>query len=146
MGFFAKLAQLITGTDAATPRTTGVNFKTSTTRDLIRKESQIGAKLFGPIPKGHRREFFCLDEHTWVWYEEWLDANKKQQSATTRYEVHPNGVIKVQDGHPYQNVEGAEFANLMTAIELYYEQVLRGVYRYDPTTGKPLQESATIKK
>ncbi len=146
MGFLQKIAQLVTGTDTtAAPRQ--VNFKTATVRDLIRKESKIGAQLFGPIPKGHRREFFCLDEHTWVWYEEWHDpTSKKLQSITTRYEIQTTGVIKVQDGHPYQNVEGQELANLLTAIELYYEQVMRGVYSYDPHTGRPLPKSATIKK
>jgi len=145
MGFLQKLAQLITGTEPpAAPRP--VAFKASTVRDLIRQESKIGAQLFGPIPKDHRREFFCLDEHTWVWYEEWNDPTSKQlRSVTTRYEIHNNGIIKVQDGHPYQNVEGQELANLMTAIELYYEQVLRGVYKYDPVTGRPLAD-ATIKK
>ena len=144
MGFLQKLSQLITGSEPTAPQP--VNFKASTVRDLIRQESKIGAQLFGPVPKGHRREFFCLDEHTWVWYEEWTDPGSKQlQSVTTRYEIHQNGIIKVQDGHPYQNVEGQELANLMTAIELYYEQVLRGVYKYDAATGRPLTD-ATIKK
>ena len=42
-------------------------------RELITLESEIGSQLFGPIPEGHRREFFCLDEKTWIWHEEWLD-------------------------------------------------------------------------
>ncbi len=29
--------------------------------DLIRHEAKIGGTIFGPVPKGHRREFFCLD-------------------------------------------------------------------------------------
>ena len=45
--------------------------KRMTERELIQLESEIGAQLFGEIPKGHRREFFCLDEKTWIWYEEW---------------------------------------------------------------------------
>lgn len=31
-------------------------------RELIQRESTIGRELFGPVPEGHRREFFCLDE------------------------------------------------------------------------------------
>jgi hypothetical protein len=29
-------------------------------KDLIRQESEIGSKLFGEIPSGHKREFFAL--------------------------------------------------------------------------------------
>jgi hypothetical protein len=42
-------------------------------RKLIRREAKIGGTIFGPVPAGHRREFFCLDEHSWVWHEEWID-------------------------------------------------------------------------
>lgn len=140
--FFQQIASLFTGEPAGS-----AGFKGLTERDLIRMESQIGAKLFGAVPAGHRREFFCLDEHTWVWYEEWLDESKKKQSITTRYEVHENGILKVQDGQPYQVVEGEELRNLVTAIQLYYEQVVRHIYHFDPTTGKPLtHQPATIKK
>src|SRR6476659_5190640 len=73
-----------------------------TERDLLRRESKIGADLFGPIPKGHRREFFCLDESTWIWHEEWKDEKGVERQTTTRYEVHPNGILKVTDGPRYQ--------------------------------------------
>ena len=92
-------------------------------RNLIRHEAKIGGKLFGPIPKGHRREFFCLDEHTWVWYEEWTDANGQRQSKTTRYDVRPKGVVKIQDGHPSQYVGLEEARNLYQAVELYKQRV-----------------------
>ncbi len=36
-------------------------------RDLLRHEAKIGGELFGPLPQGGRREFFCLDEYTWIW-------------------------------------------------------------------------------
>jgi hypothetical protein len=146
MGLWQNLTTLIVGEPANASRGK-VNFRRLTARDLIRAESKIGAKLFGPIPKGHRREFFCLDEHTWVWYEEWLDAEtKKKRSVTTRYEVHENGIIKVQDGQPYQVVEGEELHNLITAIQLYYEQVVRGIYHYDPATGQPLPHHPAFNK
>lgn len=92
-------------------------------RELIRAEAKIGGKLFGPIPQGHRREFFCLDEHTWIWYEEWVDNNNQRQSKTTRYDVRPNGVIKVQDGQPSQYVELEEARNLYQAVGLYNQRV-----------------------
>jgi len=92
-------------------------------RDLIRREAQIGGRLFGPIPKGHRREFFCLDEHTWVWYEEWLDTEGKRRSKTTRYDVRPSGVVKVQDGHPSQYISLEEARNLYQAVDLYKKRI-----------------------
>jgi hypothetical protein len=133
----SAFTKLVTGTEP-TSRTS----KRYTSRDLIRMESKIGSQLFGEVPKGHRREFFCLDEHTWIWYEEWLDAKGKRQSVTTRYEVHPNGILKVQDGQPYQVVEGDELNNFGIATRLYREQVMRGVYHRDPITGHALTVSA----
>ena len=44
-------------------------------RNLIRHEAKIGGILFGLVPEGGRREFFCLDARTWVWHEEWIDEN-----------------------------------------------------------------------
>ncbi len=92
-------------------------------RSLIRREAKLGGELFGPIPKGHRREFFCLDEHTWVWYEEWTDQNGQRQSTTTRYEVRPNGVLKLQNGHTYQRLSREEARNLYLTTELYRQRV-----------------------
>lgn len=133
--FVRKVADLITGGTAPT----GKQRARFTRRDLIRMESRIGGQLFGPVPKGHRREFFCLDKDTWVWYEEWLDPKtRKMISTTTRYEVHDNGVLKVQEGQPYTFVEGQELTNLVWAMHMYYEEVARQIYGYDPATGKPL--------
>jgi len=90
--------------------------------ELIRYEAQIGGQLFGALPKGHRREFFCLDEHTWVWHEEWTDENGKRQAVTTRYDVRPSGILKAQ-GSQYQPLSTQETINLYQAIELYEQQV-----------------------
>jgi hypothetical protein len=89
---------------------------------LIRAEAKIGGELFGPIPTGHRREFFCLDEHTWVWHEEWL-ANGQRQIVTTRYDVRPNGILKLQGGQTYQNLSKQEARNLYRATVLYRKRV-----------------------
>ena len=91
---------------------------------LIRREAKIGGQLFGPVPAGHRREFFCLDEHTWVWHEEWVDQTGKWQAVTTRYDVRPNGVLKAQGNQPYQPLSAEEAANLYEAVGLYEERVL----------------------
>lgn len=92
-------------------------------RSLIQREAQIGGELFGPIPKGRRREFFCLDEHTWVWHEEWTDKNGQRQTVTTRYDVRPNGVLKLQNGKVYQRLSKEEARNLYRTTELYRERV-----------------------
>lgn len=112
--------------------------KTLTERELLTLESEVGGQLFGPVADSHRREFFCLDKQTWIWYEEWLDAKKKKQSTTVRYEVSPQGVLKVQEGLQYNYLEGEELRNFGLSVRLYYEQVARKVYRRDPATGQKL--------
>lgn len=107
-------------------------------RELIQAESKIGREIFGEIPKGHQREFFCLDETTCIWYEEFKNAEGKTESITTRYEIQGDRVMKVQGGSRYSYLEGDELNNLLTAIHMYYERVMRGVYGRDPSSGQPL--------
>lgn len=107
-------------------------FKKLTERELIQLESDIGAQLFGTIPSGHRREFFNLDLSTWIWYDEWIDASGKRKNMTIRYEVHENGILKVQEGARYSFIEGQELENFMAAIHLYYERVARELYHAEP--------------
>lgn len=109
-----------------------------TERELLTLESEIGAKLFGPVAAGHRREFFYLGDHTWIWHEEWIDDKKKLATSTVRYEVSESGVLKVQEGARYSYLEGEELQNFGIAIRMYYEQVVRGVYKRDPATGQSL--------
>lgn len=92
-------------------------------RALLHYQARLGGELFGPIPKGGRREFFCLDERTWVWHEEWIDQNGKRQVMTTRYDVRPHGVVKSQGAHAYQALSQQEAVNLYQAIELYEQRV-----------------------
>lgn len=100
-------------------------------QNLIRHEAKIGGKLFGPVPQGGRREFFCLDEYTWVWHEEWTDTNGRQQSKTTRYEFRSDNVLKSQNGQ-YQPVNEQELRHLRSAIEKYGEQVYKELYSKIP--------------
>lgn len=106
-----------------------------TDRDLLRLESKIGATLFGPVAKGHRREFFCLDESTWIWHEEWKDEKGVERQSTVRYELHPNGILKVTEGPRYTFIEGDELDNFVEATRLYYERTAREIYKRDPQTG-----------
>lgn len=143
MSIIQKALELLTGSGTQTSRP----LKKLTERQLIELESEIGRELFGPIPAGHQRDFFCLDDHTWVWYEEWTDvATGQKRSTTTRYEVHQNGILKAQDGMTYKFIEGQELRNLALAVRLYYEQTMREIYKRDPYTGKPLMSEppATI--
>ncbi|MGB2787062.1 MAG: hypothetical protein WBB94_01625 [Candidatus Saccharimonadaceae bacterium] len=136
-----KAINLLTGDDWSPktllmPRKRPLNKLTE--RELLTLESEIGGKLFGPIPRGHRREFFCLDKDTWIWYEEWLDEKGKLQQSTTRYEVQAKGVLKVQEGARYNYIEGDELKNLVLAARMYYEQVARDIYKRDPHTGQKI--------
>lgn len=140
MSILKKALTLLTGNPGVRP------LQGLTERQLIELETEIGRTVFGPVPAGHRREFFCLDAHTWIWYEEWKDEETgKPKALTTRYEVHENGILKAQDGAQYKFIEGEELQNLALATKLYYEQVMRGVYRRDPHTGQLLTDTpATI--
>lgn len=89
---------------------------------LLRKGAKLGGTLFGPIPRGHRREFFCLDKHTWVWYEEWKDNTGSTKSLTTRYDVRPSGIIKIQEGQPNTYVSLEEARNLQHAAHQYRQK------------------------
>ena len=97
-------------------------------RDLIRKEAVIGGTLFGPIPAGGRREFFCLDENTWVWHEEWTDAAGVRHAITTRFDVRPHGVFKAQDGQPYQPLSLQEAKYFYHAVKMYNKKVGTEIY------------------
>lgn len=95
---------------------------------LIHYEAKLGGELFGSVTEGARREFFCLDEHTWVWHEEWLDKTTgKRHALTTRYDVRPSGILKSQGGSSYQRLSAAEARNFYRAVNLY-EQKVRGEY------------------
>jgi hypothetical protein len=141
---FKKSLQLLTGSDdIKLPSLKVVSKKTRplkdlSERELIALESEIGSQLFGPIQKGGRREFFNLDPKTWIWHEEWLDEAGKKQQSTTRYEVDDKGILKASEGARYSYLEGEELRNLIVAIQMYYERVMREIYKRDPRTGQKL--------
>lgn len=92
-------------------------------RQLIEFESQFGRTIFGPIPKNHVRDFFCLDANTWVWHEEWKDENGQNQVASTRYVIRPDGALKSRNGQSYQRVEEEESRHLYQAANKYISLV-----------------------
>lgn len=140
MSIIQKALSLITGQTNDRP------LKKMTQRQLIELESEIGRELFGPIPVDHKRDFFCLDNNTWVWHEEWRDLDNKVQTSTTRYEVQSQGILKIQSGRVYKYIEGEELTNFAIAVRMYYEQCMREIYKKDPYTGQPLNQTppATI--
>lgn len=96
--------------------------------DLIRHEAKIGGELFGPVHAGGHREFFCLDERTWVWHEEWTGSTGRH-SKTVRYDVRPDTILKSQQGH-YQEVSKEEADNLVEAVKLYQQRVRAELYSF----------------
>lgn len=92
-------------------------------RNVLRDMAKIGGGVFGPIPDGTRREFFCLDENTWVWHEEWTDQNHQTQVRTTRYDVRPHGIFKAQDGQPYRPISAEEAKRLRSAVLEYQNRI-----------------------
>lgn len=99
-------------------------------RNLMRHEAKIGGQLFGPVSPGGRREFFCLDEHTWIWHEEWIDKQGKRQVKTTRYDVRPTTILKAQEGMPYQEVTPKEAARLYEAAKIYRDRIAKEIYSF----------------
>jgi hypothetical protein len=99
-------------------------------REMIRREAKVGGELFGPIAPGARREFFCLDEYTWVWHEEWIDQQGQRRAITTRYDVRPQGVLKAQDGQAYHYLSPEECRSFYKAVKLYTRRVRRELYAH----------------
>ncbi|MFA5172680.1 MAG: hypothetical protein WC426_14050 [Sulfuriferula sp.] len=136
---FQKALSLLFGTDDTVVTHQSIKkrpLKELTERELISLESQIGSQLFGPADRGVRREFFNVDKQNWIWHEEHTDASGKVHSMTTRYEIQPQGILKVRVGEPYVFLEGQELQNLLLATQMYHERVMRNVYNRDPKTGK----------
>lgn len=98
-------------------------------RNLIRHEARIGGRIFGRTHPGVRREFFCLDERTWVWHEEWIDSRGQSRVQTTRYDVRPDGILKSQYGK-YQPVTVDEANRLYTAARMYQNAVKGELYSF----------------
>lgn len=88
-------------------------------RALLRHLAAIGGTLFGTIPDNVRREFFCLDEKTWVWHEEWVDESGRHHAVTTRYDIRPDGILKSQGSNSYQRLSPEEEKNFRTAAAMY---------------------------
>lgn len=110
--------------------------KMVTERELIEAESAIGRAIFGPMPRHVvRRDFFNLDASTWIWHEVTRNSRGGMEETTTRYEVQPRGILKIQSGPRYSYLEGAELRNFTLAVKAYYDRVVTSMYQQTPRPG-----------
>ncbi|CAN5406599.1 hypothetical protein BH09PAT4_BH09PAT4_01290 [soil metagenome] len=98
-------------------------------RSLLRHLAKLGGSVFGVVPNGVRREFFCLDDRTWVWHEEWYDQAGQHHAITTRYDVRPDGILKSQGVNSYQRLSAEEERNFRAAVEIYGQRSLAELQR-----------------
>lgn len=99
-----------------------------TRADLINAESRLGGAIFGPIPEGHRREFFHDQRNIWIWYEGWKDAADELHQFTVRYEVRTTGIYKKVTSGKYLKLEGDELDNFIKATKAYLYMIKRYIY------------------
>lgn len=96
--------------------------------DLINAESRLGSTIFGPVPAGHRREFFHDQENIWIWFESWHDETDHPRQLTVRYEVRPSGVYKKISAGAYFKLAGDELENFRRATHAYLHIVKKYLY------------------
>ncbi len=116
-----------------------LNFRRSSPRvtraDLINAESKLGSTIFGPIPAGHRREFFHDQQNIWIWHEDWYDGRNNPHQMTVRYEVRTSGVYKKISTGKYLKLEGDELDNFRKATHAYLYVIKKHLYnKNQPST------------
>lgn len=91
---------------------------------LLHFEAKIGGELFGKLPAGADRQFFVLDERTFVWHEAWTDQSGHKKSVTTRYIIRPGGsLVKTTGDGNYHAVSDTEAHRLLRTAEAYQTKV-----------------------
>lgn len=104
------------------------DYKEEAKNALIRKEAEVTRGIFGELTGGLKRDFYCVDAHTWVWYEEWTDKDGRLQHMTTRYSIQNGSIKKSQNGGPYGAVSIREARSLETAVHAYVKKVEEQLY------------------
>lgn len=99
--------------------------------ELINAESRLGSTIFGPVPAGHRREFFHDQANVWIWHEAWDDGRTSHQ-ITVRYEVRPAGVFKKVSTGKYTQLVGEELENFRRATHVYLHLIKQKLYQIQP--------------
>jgi len=110
------------------------NLRYQKEKEYIAREAAVGARILGPVPSGHTREFFCLDVNTWIWHESWRDESGKHQEFTVNYEVDPSGILKRVNGSQYRKLEGEELRRFCNATQAYRNEVKKQLYSQPATT------------
>lgn len=133
-----KQASATVSTDlraTSTPQTMNMNEilkvphgRKPTRAQLINAESRLGSQIFGPIPEGHRREFFHDKQNIWIWHEAWTDENAHPRQFTIRYEVRKTGVYKKVAAGAYFKLQGSELDNFRKAANTYLRVVKKWLY------------------
>ena len=118
------------GAKAIGPRT---GWRELTHADLINAESRLGSTIFGPIPAGHRREFFHDQENIWIWFESWHDETGRPHQLTVRYEVRTSGVYKKISAGAYFKLAGDELENFRRATHAYLGLIKKYLYPHVAT-------------
>jgi hypothetical protein len=97
--------------------------------ELIEREAEIGGAIFGAEQSDEDRKFYCLDERTWVYQNTYKDlVDGKEKTMIIRYELHPNGVMKIVNSKNHSMVDDEEAERLIKAIKLYYKYVMEKIY------------------
>ncbi len=100
-----------------------------TQQQLLQKEGALGGKIFGELRPDQSRTFFCLNETTWIWSDNWFDRNERRATnQTVHYQVQKLGVTKITQGISSAFIEGDEFKNFFNAVTIYHRLVRRQVY------------------
>jgi hypothetical protein len=109
-----------------------------TVESLKRKESAIGGSLFYTGRPNERIEFFNDNMRSWFFYQELTDAKGINHSTTLHYEVNPLGVLKVstKNSMKCEYIIGQEYDNFMQSTALYYERVMKHLYKQDVVLDK----------
>lgn len=121
---FEKLMQLVMGQPAVKE-----NPRSATLRQLIEKESQLGAQIFGAFPAYDKRYFYCFDERMWIWYEERMNAaTGKHDVMTVSYNITDRGILKSYGENQSSYVQDEELEHFTTATEEYAAKVVSELY------------------
>lgn len=118
-------ARLVSGAAPAITRRSHVRL---TRADLLNAESKLGSTIFGPIPEGHRREFFHDRNNIWIWHEDWYDGQRNPHQMTVRYEVRTSGIYKKVSTGKYFKLEGDELENFRKATHAYLYVIKKNLY------------------
>lgn len=105
-------------------------------RDLIRQESQIGARLIPSSPNEIvvRQEFFNEDVYTWFWHRELVEEGGSTREETVRYDVKDDRIEK--HSNRVELLVGEELSSFAWTVQFYHDQVMTELYHVNPKTGE----------